>query len=204
MNNNNGREMKILVVAALIISIVAIGIGFAAFSETLTINGNASVQTSSWKVKFSELGTAQKTGTAAEVTAPTLSDTTIETYNVTFKTPGDSVSYKIKVSNTGSYNAKITTATIPVPTCRGKSGETTAEADAGKVCDKLTYTLVYDTDDTQSAGQAVQVGDTLKAGETRPMVLTLKYTEFTDATLLPAADVSISNLGVTLVYSQAE
>lgn len=204
MNNNNGREMKILVVAALIISIVAIGIGFAAFSETLTINGNASVQTSSWKVKFSELGSATLTGTAAEVTKPTLSDTTIGTYNATFKTPGDSISYKIKVSNTGSYNAKITTATIPVPTCTGKSGEGTAEADAGKVCDKLTYTLVYDTDDTQSAGQAVQVGDTLDAGETRPMVLTLKYTEFTDATLLPAADVSISNLGVTLVYSQAE
>ena len=204
MNNNNGREMKILVVAALIISIVAIGIGFAAFSETLTINGNASVQTSSWKVKFSELGKAQKTGTAAEVTAPTLSDTTIETYNVTFRTPGDSVSYKIKVSNTGSYNAKITTATIPVPTCTGKSGESTAEADATKVCDKLTYTLAYDTTDTQSAGQAVQVGDTLKAGETRPMLLTLKYTDFIDANLLPAADVSISNLGITLVYSQAE
>ena len=204
MNNNNGREMKILVVAALIISIVAIGIGFAAFSQNLTINGNASVQTSSWKVKFSELGSATLTGTAAEVTKPTLSDTTIETYNATFKTPGDSISYKIKVSNTGSYNAKITTATISVPTCTGKSGESTAEADAGKVCDKLTYTLVYDTDDTKSAGQAVQVGDTLDAGETRPMVLTLKYTEFTDATLLPAADVSISNLGVTLVYSQAE
>lgn len=204
MNNNNGREMKILVVAALIISIVAIGIGFAAFSQNLTINGNASVQTSSWNVKFSELGSATLTGTAAEVTKPTLSDTTIGTYNATFKTPGDSISYKIKVSNTGSYNAKITTATIPVPTCRGKSGESTAEADAGKVCDKLTYTLVYDTDDTKSAGQAVQVGDTLDAGETRPMVLTLKYTEFTDATLLPAADVSISNLGVTLVYSQAE
>lgn len=204
MNNNNGREMKILVVAALIISIVAIGIGFAAFSQNLTINGNASVQTSSWKVKFSELGSATLTGTAAEVTKPTLSDTTIGTYNATFKTPGDSISYKIKVSNTGSYNAKITTATIPVPTCTGKSGETTAEADAGKVCDKLTYTLVYDTDDTQSAGQAVQVGDTLKAGETRPMLLTLKYTDFIDAALLPAADVSISNLGVTLVYSQAE
>lgn len=204
MNNNNGREMKILVVAALIISIVAIGIGFAAFSETLTINGNASVQTSSWKVKFSELGTATLTGTASEVTKPTLSDTTIETYNATFKTPGDSVSYKIKVSNTGSYNAKITTATISVPSCTGKADAATAETDATKVCDKLTYTLVYDTDDTQSAGQAVAVGDTLKAGETRPMVLTLKYAEFTDATLLPAADVSISNLGVTLVYSQAE
>ena len=202
MNNNNGREMKILFVAALIISIVAIGIGFAAFSETLTINGNASVQTSSWKVKFSELGTATLTGTATEVTAPTLSDTTIETYNVTFKTPGDSVSYKIKVSNTGSYDAKITTATISVPTCTGENGVATAEEDATKVCDKLTYTLVYDTDDAQSAGQAVAVGDTLKAGETRPMVLTLKYAEFTDAALLPAANVAISNLGVTLVYSQ--
>ena len=201
MNNNNGREMKILVVAALIISIVAIGIGFAAFSETLTINGNASVQTSSWKVKFSELGTATLTGTATEVTAPTLSDTTIETYNATFKTPGDSVSYKIKVSNTGSYDAKITTATISVPTCTGKADAATAEEDATKVCDKLTYTLVYDTDDA-SAGQAVAVGDTLKHGETRPMVLTLKYAEFTDAALLPAADVAISNLGVTLVYSQ--
>lgn len=203
MNNNNGREMKILVVAALIISIVAIGIGFAAFSETLTINGNASVQTSSWKVKFSELSSATLTGTAAEVTAPTKSDTTIETYNVTFRTPGDSVSYKIKVSNTGSYNAKITTATIPVPTCTGKSGESTADADKTKVCDKLTYTLVYDEGDTD-AGQTVKVGDTLNAGQTRPMILTLKYADFTDATLLPAADVSISNLGVTLVYSQAE
>lgn len=205
MNNNNGREMKILVVAALIISIVAIGIGFAAFSETLTINGSASVQTSTWKVKFSELGTATLTGTAAEVTKPTLSDTTIGTYNATFKTPGDSVSYKIKVSNTGSYNAKITTATISVPSCTGKAGEATADADATKVCDKLTYTLVYDQDDPQNmGGEPVSVGDTLSAGETRPMVLTLKYAEFTDATLLPAADVSISNLGVTLVYSQAE
>ena len=65
MNNNNGREMKILVVAALIISIVAIGNGFAAFSETITNNGKPSEQTSSWKVKFSELKTKKKTGTAA-------------------------------------------------------------------------------------------------------------------------------------------
>ena len=202
--NNNGKEMKILVVAALIISIVAIGIGFAAFSETLTINGNASVQTSSWKVKFSELSKAATTGTATEVTAPTLSDTTIETYNVTFKTPGDSVSYNIKVSNTGTYNAKITTATIPTPTCTGAVGQATADTDATKVCDKLTYTLVYGDDDTTAAGQAVAVGDTLKAGETRPMVLTLKYAEFTDAELLPSADVAISNLGITLVYSQDE
>ena len=203
MKENNGREMKVLVVAALIISIVAIGIGFAAFCETLTINGNASVQTSSWKVKFSSLGTAVKTGTAAEVTAPTLSDTVIQTYSATFKTPGDSISYKVAVSNTGTYNAKISTVTIPTPTCTGKEGEATAATDATKVCDKLEYTLVYASGDAK-AGQAVAVGDTLGKDETRNMVLTLKYKDFTDSSLLPSADVTISNLGVTLVYSQTE
>lgn len=201
MKDNNGREMKILVVAALIISIVAIGIGFAAFSETLQINGTAAVQQSSWKVKFSELGNATLTGTASEVTKPTLSDTTIETYNVTFKTPGDSVKYAIKVSNTGSYDAKITTATIPTPTCTGTGA--TAETDAANVCGKLTYTLVYGEGDA-NAGDAVAVGDTLTAGQTRPMVLELTYNTFTDESLLAQGDVSIGNLGITLIYSQAE
>lgn len=195
MKDNNGREIKVLIVAALIISIVAIGIGFAAFTQTLNINGSAAVQTSSWKVKFSELSTVEKTGTANEVTAPTLSDTTIETYDVTFKTPGDSVKYKFKVANTGSYNAKLTTVTIPTPTCTGTGA--TATEDAAKVCDKLTYTLTY------ADGSALAENDALDASQTEDLVLTLTYNSFEDASLLPTADVKISNLGITLVYSQA-
>lgn len=42
---NREREMKTLVIAALVISVVAIGVGFAAFSTTLQINGTASVNT---------------------------------------------------------------------------------------------------------------------------------------------------------------
>ncbi len=201
MKDNNGREMKILVVAALIISIVAIGIGFAAFSETLQINGTAAVQKSSWKVKFSELGNATLIGTATEVTKPTLSDTTIGTYNVTFKTPGDSVKYNITVANTGSYDAKLTTATIPTPTCTGTGA--TADTDASNVCNQLTYTLVYGSGDANE-GQAVSVNDTLTAGQSRNMVLELTYKTFTDESLLAQADVTIENLGITLVYSQDE
>lgn len=196
MKDNNAREIKVLIVAALIISIVAIGIGFAAFTQTLNINGSATVQTSSWKVKFSELSPVEKTGTASEVTPPTLSDTTIETYDVTFKTPGDSVKYKFKVANTGSYNAKLTTVTVPTPTCTGTGA--TAATDAAKVCDKLTYTLTY------ADGSTLTENDTLNVNETKDLVLTLSYNSFEDANLLPTADVTISNLGITLVYSQAE
>ena len=42
---NREREMKTLVIAALVISVVAIGVGFAAFSTTLQINGTATVNT---------------------------------------------------------------------------------------------------------------------------------------------------------------
>ncbi len=198
-NNNNGREMKVLIVAALIISIVAIGIGFAAFTETLTINGTAKVQASDWKIQFANLQNVVKKGTATVVTEPTLSDTSIKTYDVTFKTPGDSISYTFDVKNTGDYNAKLTTITIPTPTCTGKEGAATAAADATKVCDKLTYTLTY------SDGTALALGDTLaKETGSRTMTLTLTYNDFTDVTLLPTEDVTISNLGITLIYSQTE
>lgn len=198
-NNNNGREMKVLIVAALIISIVAIGIGFAAFTETLTINGNAKVQASDWKIQFANLQNVVKKGTATVVTAPTLSDTSIKTYDVTFKTPGDSISYTFDVKNTGDYNAKLTTITIPTPTCTGKEGAATAATDATKVCEKLTYTLTY------SDGTALAIGDTLaKETGSRTMTLTLTYNDFTDVTLLPTEDVTISNLGITLIYSQTE
>ena len=52
MDGNKNRGLKIGVIAALVISVVAIGIGFATFTETLRIEGSATVQTSTWKVKF--------------------------------------------------------------------------------------------------------------------------------------------------------
>ena len=54
---NKEREMKTLVIAALVISVVAIGVGFAAFSTTLQINGTATVNTDgkTWNVFFESI-----------------------------------------------------------------------------------------------------------------------------------------------------
>ena len=54
---NREREMKTLVIAALVISVVAIGVGFAAFSTTLQINGTATVNTvgKTWDVRFENI-----------------------------------------------------------------------------------------------------------------------------------------------------
>ena len=201
MDGNKNRGLKIGVIAALVISVVAIGIGFATFTETLRIEGSATVQTSTWKVKFTNLSAPTLLGTATVVTAPTINtnDTTISTYDVKLSKPGDSVSYTFDVVNTGTYNAKLTSITIPTPTCTGKAETESATTDAANVCKHLTYTLTY------ADGTSLAENDALEASTgVAHMKLTLTYTSHDVAAELPKADVTISNLGISLVYSQAD
>lgn len=201
MDGNKNRGLKIGVIAALVISVVAIGIGFATFTETLRIEGSATVQTSTWKVKFTNLSAPTLLGTATVVTPPTINtnDTTISTYDVKLIKPGDSVSYTFDVVNTGTYNAKLTSITIPTPTCTGKAETESATTDAANVCKHLTYTLTY------ADGTSLAENDALEASTgVAHMKLTLTYTSHDVAAELPKADVTISNLGISLVYSQAD
>lgn len=201
MDGNKNRGLKIGVIAALVISVVAIGIGFATFTETLRIEGSATVQTSTWKVKFTNLSAPTLLGTATVVTPPTINtnDTTISTYDVKLSKPGDSVSYTFDVANTGTYNAKLTSINIPTPTCTGKEGAESATTDAANVCKHLTYTLTY------ADGTSLAQDDALAATSgVANMKLTLTYVSHDVAADLPKEDVTISNLGISLVYSQAD
>ena len=69
---NREREMKTLVVAALVFSVVAIGVGFAAFSTTLQINGTASVNTGgkTWSVLFTGVEKTEASSAGLEATTP--------------------------------------------------------------------------------------------------------------------------------------
>ena len=68
-----------------------------------------------------------------------------------------------------------------------------AAADAKIICDGLTYDLTY-TD----GGAAVKKEDTLNANETKNLTLKLAF----ESNSLPADDVSISDLGITITYAQ--
>ncbi len=185
------------VVIAAIAAITAVGIAYAAFSRQLNINGNAKVTASSWKIKFSNLAAVETTGTAREITAPTINeeDTKIGDYSVSLTNPGDTVTYKFDVVNEGSFDAKVSSITIPTPVCTG-AGET-AIADGNNVCSNITYTLTYDD------GTDVEMDDTLNKGETKSMVLTLRYSNGVTPEQLPKNDVAISNLSIIIVYSQS-
>ena len=198
MENNNGKTIALI---ALFIGVIGLSIGFAALNTNLTINGSAEVQASTWDVHFENLSSFSKTGNAAEVTAPTIKEnngvnsTLIGEYSVTLMTPGDTASYTFDIKNAGDYNARISTVTIPTPTCNGSG--TDAATDAANVCDNLAYTLTYTT-----SGETVKVGDTLNSGQTVNVTLKLAYSTGVTADKLPKGDVTISNLQIPITYVQ--
>ena len=191
------RKKGIIAVVALIVAVLALGVGFAAYSQTLTINGSGEVKASSWQVRFENLSSVNTTGTANEVTAPTINtnDTNIGEYDVTFQTPGDSISYTFDIANNGTFDAEISSISIPTPECTGNG--THATTDAAKVCSNLEYKLTY-TD----GGAIVSQNDTLNHGEKKNVTLTLTYKDTITAEQLPQDDVNISNLGINIIYSQ--
>lgn len=197
MQRGKNKDWKLAMIALLIVSSVAITIGYASFSQILTINGEATVEKSTWKIGFENLSSAILVGTAEEVTHPSISSggTDIGSYNVNFTTPGDSVSYTFDVVNSGTFDAKLSSITIPVPVCTG-SGDNAA-ADAANVCNHLVYALTY------SDGTVINENDTLNKQTSRSLKLTLIYKDDITASELPNNDVSISNLSISMYYSQS-
>lgn len=193
MDNKNFKTIMIIAVVALI---ALVGVGYAAFSTNLTINGKGTVKASSWKIKFSNLSNVNLTGKATEITKPTISnnDTHIGDYAVTFTAPGDSIDYTFDVVNAGTFDAEISSITVDKPNCTGNGANATT--DASNVCKNLSYKLTY------ADGTEVVQGDTLDAGETKNLKLALTYSSSITAEQLPTDDVAISNLEVTIVYSQ--
>lgn len=190
-------RVQVLSVLAIVISITALTIGFAAFSSTLTIDGSAVVENTSWNVHFESLSSAIIVGNAEATTDPTINTntTSVSSFDIALETPGDSVSYTFNVVNSGTYNAIISEISIPTPACTG-TDITYATTDANNVSSNLSYTLTYEN------GTSVAKGDTLNAGESKQLVLKLEYKEFNDSTKLPNSNVDITNLQISIQYAQ--
>lgn len=188
------RRIKVLSVVALVVAVLGLTVAFAALSTTLTINGTASVDAATWDIHFENLSEGKTTGGAVVNQEPSISgekSTIIGDYDVTITKPGDSVSFTFDVKNAGTIDASLSELTKALtPTCTSNSA---VDEDESIVCDGLTYTLTYTDNETP-----VAKSDTLNQGETKNLTLKLAY----DSDQVPSDDVEISNLGITLQYTQ--
>lgn len=83
MKRGKNKDWKLAMIALLIVSSVAITIGYASFSQILTINGEATVEKSTQKIGFENLSSAILVGTAEEVTHPSISSGGTDIYKST-------------------------------------------------------------------------------------------------------------------------
>lgn len=171
------RGFRALAIAAICISIIGFGIGYATLQETLTLTTKVTIPENSWVIEFTNVSAATTDGSATELTAPVTSATQI-TVDVQLVEPGDSVVYTFDVENNGLVDAKL--SALPVFTTNTAN---------------VTCTLTHADD------SALVVNETLaKTTGVQSMKLTITY----DAAAT-SANVAGENLELTatLVYVQA-
>ena len=152
------RREKALVVVVLLVVIAGLTIAFAALSTTLNINGTAYLDAAKWGIRFENLSSPTKIGSATTTGTAKIEETKaaeITGMNVSLSTPGDKVTYTVDLVNKGTINAKIDNIEKTVLTQEQQR--------------YLTFKV------TDKNGKEVSEGDILSAGETRNLTITIEF-----------------------------
>ena len=95
-----------VLIAALLVAVVAMSIGFATIERNLKIDGTVNLTGNKFDVHFQDNSYKESTG-SAQATSATLSGLQ-GTYTVTLEKPGDFYEFEGKVENTGDFDASLT------------------------------------------------------------------------------------------------
>ena len=218
------RKIKILSVIALIVAILGLTVAFASLSQTLTINGTASVDSASWNIHFESLDGSNEVSPELSRTPNDYSNfagypltfendkTTAFITMAVFGRPGDIIEYKFKIVNTGTVDAIISDITKNTPelgtNVEGDSPETGSvigtpdEKDIEFFNNYFIYKLTY-----TETGTEVSKNDLIGVGEEKNVTLTIGIDAA--APELPGSAYNetdpplyVGNLGVKIIYVQ--
>ncbi len=157
----NNRTNQVIAIVALMIAVLGLSVGFAAFSRTLTIESGASVKPSedSFQVRFSSsdesyakneiVPTKVTNGSTFTATNAVISDSDelkLEGLSATFTEPSQSVTYTLYIENAGKYKAFLNSITFGTVSGNNSFKVCTpvGDADPAKVaaaCNGITYTV---------------------------------------------------------------
>ena len=146
-----------------------VGIGYSVINSNLTMQGNVVRKATSWSIGFSNpvFDTGSKT-----TPIPTITNGTTMTMNVNLTNPGDIYAFTVDLTNNGSVPALINTLNIT---------ELTEEQ---KVY--LRWKVEYEDE------SPLEVGDLLKAGETKKVHIYLEYKNLRAKDLYPSAPINLN------------
>ena len=110
IKNLSNFQKKNLIIGGLLAVVVIMAVGYAAFASSLKISGTSNISTT-WDVEITDITTSNKVGSASVKEQPTFEKLTA-TFSTNLVSPGDSITYNIKVENKGSLDAKLNKITL--------------------------------------------------------------------------------------------
>ena len=102
-------KRKNVIMIVMLIAVVFMAIGYAAFSTVLNISGVAVTDTI-WQIEITNIE-SKAIGTAYDIETPSYTATTAR-FNAGLKKPGDKMEYTITVKNKGNVSAIIDEVTV--------------------------------------------------------------------------------------------
>lgn len=102
---------KSSLIMVLLAVVLVMAIGYAAFSQQLTITGTSTI-TSKWDVHIEDIAVNSETLDGKNLSATVGSDKLSATFQAELVSPGSSVTYNVTVKNDGNLDAKLDTITF--------------------------------------------------------------------------------------------
>ena len=213
------RKIQIIALVALVVGIVGLSIGFAAFSGVLNIQTSANVKpdSSTLNVDFSsaedKVEVAEIIPTATPNSLVTTNgvidnsgDPTISKLSATFTEPGQSVVYKFYAYNAGELVAYLKSIVFENVTGQNATkvctaGEGTSDALVQKACEKISVKVKVGNEIETTTGMASITGHTLAKASGELVTVTLEYEAGADRA---DGDFTVAFGDITLNYSSVD
>lgn len=215
--NNASRMLSVL---ALLVAVVGVSIGFAAYSNTLTIKSSAEVTANEdyFDVNFSSSATSEVDGEVVATKTPaTLEDLTgdvatidnsdqptITGLKANFTNPGQEVKYSFYAHNNGQLKAYLKAVSFAnvegnsFKKCTAKTGTTQAYVDAA--CSGINISLQAGSE-TFSGSKGSIKEHLLDMDAYEPVVVTITYAE---NSAVADGDFDVEFGDITLTYSSVD
>ena len=186
------RGTQNLVIVLLAVAVLVMSVGFAAYSQNLTINGTATFKKASWDVHFDKTSFAEDSNNSV-ATNPATTHTFSQTndkptqldYTVTLEKPGDVYQFTVNVVNEGTIDAKLTSIDL-----------TNDQSSAAYISHSVIYDGVTYTNASNTGIDKVLAGN----GGSKTVTVRVEYLLPANAEDLPTSADVVAHLGVTLNY----
>lgn len=213
------RNAQIIAILALVVGVVGLSVGFAAFSNTLKIKPSADVtpDKSSFNVDFSSSDTDVVADEITPVATPnslvtsnaTIDNTnepTISNLKATFTEPGQKVVYSFYAFNKGQLDAYLksivygnVTGQTTNKVCTALEG--TTDALVQKACNGISVKVKVGSEAETSGSAASITNHSLLKSTSEPVVVTIEYQADADRA---DGDFTVSFGDITLNYSSVD